>query len=155
VHVFSDFECPFCEEVQPTLEQLDAEFPGKLRFIWHNLPLPLHSQARALARASLEAFAEQGNPGFWRIHDFLWKTPDPSPEGVRRYAREHHFDEARFEQALAGTRHDAEIDRDIALAHEHGITATPSFVINGVLVVGAQPIEEFREVVQLALDLHQ
>lgn len=151
IRLFSDFQCPFCQAVTPTLADLEREYPGKIRIVWHNLPLPFHEHARLAAAAALEAFAEQGNAGFWRMHDAIFEGADPNRGVLVVYARRIGLDAKRFEAALDRGTHEAAIERDLALARAHDISGTPSLVINDFYVVGAQPIEEFRRVVNLAL----
>ncbi|HMJ10466.1 MAG TPA: thioredoxin domain-containing protein [Polyangiaceae bacterium] len=151
LQVFSDFECPFCADIVATLDQLEREFPGRLRIVWRNLPLPAHGHARLAAAAALEAHAQRGNAGFWQMHDLIWQGAEPNRAALTRYAQKLGLDGARFSRALDDKQHDAAIDRDIALADATGIPATPTCIINGQFVVGAQPIEEFRAVVERAL----
>ncbi len=159
VVVFSDFQCPFCGRVEPTLRAMRTRFGNDIRFVWKNEPLPFHPRARPSAQIAMEAFAQRGNAGFWRAHDLLFEhntaLEDPQLEG---YARELGLDVARAHTALANGTHTAEIDADHALAQRLGVTGTPAFFINGRRVVGAKPeeffvnfIEETRTRAQAAL----
>jgi protein-disulfide isomerase len=151
LQVFSDFECPFCADLVPTLDALEAEYRGKIRIVWRNLPLPMHPHARLAASAGLEAHAQRGNAGFWQMHDLIWRGGQPNRAALLGYARTLKLDSQRFARALDERWHDAAIDRDVALADAHAIPATPTCVINGRAVVGSQPIDEFRRVISIAL----
>ena len=151
LQVFSDFECPFCADLAPTLATLETEYRGRLRVVWRNLPLPMHPHARLAAAAALEAHAQRGNAGFWQMHDLIWRGGEPDRTALVGYARTLKLDSRRFARALDERRHEAAIDRDVALADAHGIPATPTCVINGRAIVGSQPIEQFRQVIDLAL----
>jgi protein-disulfide isomerase len=151
LQVFSDFECPFCADLTPTLDTLEAEYRGQIRIVWRNLPLPMHPHARLAATAALEAHAQRGNAGFWRMHDLIWRGGEPNRAALLGYARTLGLDLDRFARALDEQRHDAAIARDVALADAQHIPATPTCVINGRAIVGSQPIEEFRRVIALAL----
>ncbi len=156
VQMFSDFQCPFCKRAVPTVEDLEKAFPGRIRVVWRNLPLPFHQHARLAAAAAMEAFAQQGNKGFWKMHDLLF-AGQSSPGGLERqaiegYAQQLGLDMAKFRAALDDGRHDAAIKKDEAIAKTAGVSGTPAFVINGYFVSGAQPLAAFKKVVKIALD---
>jgi protein-disulfide isomerase len=152
IQEFADFQCPFCKRVDGTLHELEAAFPGQIRLVWRNKPLPFHKEAEPAAEAAMEAFKEKGNDGFWKMHDLLFadqsKLSRPDLEG---YAAQLKLDPAKFAAALDGHTYQAQIDADSKIADAAGITGTPSFVINGYLLVGAQPLGKFKRVVNLAL----
>ncbi|MCA9599169.1 MAG: thioredoxin domain-containing protein, partial [Myxococcales bacterium] len=156
VQMFSDFQCPFCQRAVPTVESLEKAFPGRVRVVWRNFPLPFHTHARLAAAAALEAFAQKGNAGFWKMHDLLF-AGQKQPDGLERaalegYAQQIGLDMSKFRAALDDGRHDAAIQKDEAIAKTAGINGTPAFVINGYFVSGAQPLGAFKKVVNLALD---
>lgn len=156
IHVFSDFECPFCQRAEKTLLELEEAFPGKLRFVWHNLPLPFHKNARPAARAALEAFAQKGNAGFWKMHDALFnldgKVAAVDSERLTEHAEALGLDMKRFEKGVSTDVHDARIAADEKLAKEYGFTGTPAFVVGSYIVTGARPLAYFTRVTQLALE---
>lgn len=153
VTVFSDFQCPFCARLEPTLDELDKAFPGRLRIVWRNLPLPFHTNARPAAAAALEAFAQQGNKGFWAMHKLLFANQRALERtDLESYASQLGLDPTRFQQALDDGRHEAAITADESIAKGAGIQGTPGIVINGYFVSGAQPLTNFKKVVRLALD---
>ncbi len=155
VQIFSDFQCPFCKRVLPTLDALQQEFPGKIRVVWRNLPLPFHDHAHEAAAAAMEAYAQGGAKGFWKMHDLIYEHQD-APDGLTRagldsYAKQLKLDLTRFDHALDNGAHDAELDKDVKVADAAGINGTPAFVINGYYVSGAQPLTTFRKLVKRAL----
>jgi protein-disulfide isomerase len=154
IQMFSDFQCPYCKRSLPTIAKLEKAFPGKIRLVWRNLPLSFHAHARLAANAAMEAFAERGAAGFWRMHKLIYdgqEDPGLSRAVLEGYAKKMGLDLKRFDKALDTSSHDAEIDKDIAVAKSAGIDGTPGFVINGYYVAGAQPLSKFRRVVELAL----
>lgn len=155
VQVFSDFECPFCRRLGPTLDELVAAFPGQVRIVWRNLPLPHHRNARLAAAAALEAHAQRGDKGFWQMHDLLFENQRSKGglelPALERYAASLGLDRARFVKALEDGRHDAAISRDEQLAKSAGIKGTPGTVINGYFLSGAQSPARFKRVVRLSL----
>jgi protein-disulfide isomerase len=151
---FSDFQCPFCGDVENTLRQVRERFGDRVRVVWKNNPLAMHPNAAISAEAAMEAFAQGGAEKFWRMHDALYAHQDaldrPALEG---YARELGLDLARFRRALDAHTHQASIDRDTALITQLGGRGTPNFYINGVLLRGAQPLDRFSDAVNAALAL--
>lgn len=145
----SDFECPFCKRVGPTLKQLEETFPGKIRFTFKHNPLPFHAKAMPSAVAAEEARAQGGAAKFWAMHDKLFESaPSLDRASLEKAAQELGLDMAGFKKALDENRHEARIRRDQALVNGLGATGTPSFFINGRKVTGAQPFENFRVVVE-------
>jgi protein-disulfide isomerase len=155
IQVFADFECPFCRRGEATLAELERAHPGQIRVTWRNLPLAGHRHARAAARAALEAFAQRGNQGFWRMHDLLYAGQDQEDglglAALEGYARRLGLDVERFRQALADQRHDATLTADESAAVMAGIDGTPAFLVNGYFIAGARPLGVFERVVRYAL----
>jgi protein-disulfide isomerase len=146
---FSDFQCPFCGRVNPTLRQLEEEFPGKVRVAWKHYPLPFHTDAPLAHQASLAAH-EQGK--FWEYHDKLFANQRAlKREDLERYAQELGLNMDQFRSALDSGKYKAKVDADMAEAAKVGVRGTPSFLINGKKLVGAQPFERFKEKVLAAL----
>jgi protein-disulfide isomerase len=155
IHEFADFQCPFCGRVEKTLADLDKAFPGKLRWVWHDYPLPFHPHALPAALLAREARAEKGDSGFWQMHDRLFESQGVdgafSPESLAKYATQLKLDPARVSAAQSDGRFDAVLARDKAIAQSANINGTPAFVINGFYVSGAQPLSAFERVVRYAL----
>ena len=154
VQMWSDFQCPFCKRVEPTLAELDAVFPGKLRFVWHNHPLASHPLAEPAAEAAMEAHAQKGDAGFWRMHDLLLQSPGSGGlerPALEQYASSIGLDLGRFRAALDGSVHHAGIEADARAAVAAGLPGTPGFAINGYKVSGAQPLTKLKKVVRRAL----
>ncbi len=150
--VFSDFQCPFCARVNGTLTALRARYGNDLRVVWRHEPLAFHPNARPAAEASLEAFAQRGNAGFWRMHDLLFANQQHLDRAdLERYARSAGLDLARFRSALDQHSHAAAIESDHALAGRVEASGTPHFFINGRRFVGAQPEGAFVTRIDAAL----
>jgi protein-disulfide isomerase len=156
IQVFADFECPFCRRGEATLAELERAHPGQIRVVWRNLPLAGHRHARAAARAALEAFAQRGSQGFWRMHDLLYAAQDQEDgfgqAALESYAQRLGLDAERFRQAFRDGRHDATLTADESAAVVAGIDGTPAFLINGYFIAGARPLGAFERVVRFALD---
>jgi protein-disulfide isomerase len=142
---FSDFQCPFCSRVVPTLDKIMKEYPSQVRLYFRHNPLPFHPDAPLASEAALEA-ESQGK--FWEMHDKLFanqqniKRPD-----LEKYAGELGLDMGKFKTALDTSSHKGRIDADLALARQIGVQGTPNFFLNGRQITGAQPYEEFKKVI--------
>jgi protein-disulfide isomerase len=132
--------------VQPTLEQVLAKYPDKIRLVYKDLPLDsLHPQARAAAEAA-QCAHEQGK--FWPYHDKLYERgPDASVATLTAVATDAGLDVAAFSQCLTSGRHKATVQRSADEAEGFGATGTPTFFINGRMMSGALPLETFTRVI--------
>ena len=72
---YSDFQCPYCSRVEPTMDQVKSTYgPDKVRIVWKNYPLPFHQNAKPAAEAAQGVFALGGNDAFWKWHDTDFKN---------------------------------------------------------------------------------
>ena len=143
-----DFQCPFCARASATMRDLERQYPGQVRFVWKDNPLPFHQDASPAAILAAEARVQQGDAGFWRMHDTLFEnTRALSRSDLERYARAQGLDVAAVRRALDSRAHEAGILADQALAQQIGASGTPAFFINGRQLNGAQPLESFRAIV--------
>jgi protein-disulfide isomerase len=146
---FSDFQCPFCRRVGPTLEQIQREYGDDVRIVFKHLPLPMHSNAPA-AHAAAEAAHLQGK--FWQMHDLIFSDQQGmSPDRYKEYARQLGLDMARFERDVASDEVKQRIAADSAEAARLGVSGTPAFYVNGRFVNGAQPFEVFKQLIDQEL----
>jgi protein-disulfide isomerase len=171
VHEWSDFECPFCKDVEPTLQKLIREYGGimqgaqgargtggSVRIVWHDMPLPMHPDAPLAARAAREAMAQKGERGFWAMHDELFAHQEALGRGdLDGYARGLGLDMNKWKAALDGDAHQAEVDADKDAAVGVNITGTPSFVIasgsspSGYFISGVPGYSRLRRLIERAL----
>ncbi len=144
---FSDFHCPFCGRITPTLEQLMTNYPGKIRRVWRHFPLPMHPGADRTHEASECAF-EQGK--FWEYHDKLFETlgGDRSDSALTDLAKQVGLDTKKFEPCLTSGKYKDLIQQEIQKGGEVGVEGTPMFFVNGQVVAGAYPYEHFDNLVQ-------
>ena len=138
--VASDFQCPFCKRVEPTLQAMADAFPGKIRVAWKHQPLSGHARAIPAAVAAEEARAQGGEAKFWAMHDKLFElAPALERADLERAAREIGIDPAGVDAALDQNKHMDRIRRDQALCQSLGVRATPTLFVNGRKVEGALP----------------
>lgn len=157
LEVCSDFQCPYCAQLVPTLHQLHENYEELLRVVWRDCPLPMHEDAVPAAEAALEVQAQRGNPGFWAYHDALFTHQnDLSTDALVRYASAvEGVDAERLRTALRDHRHLPRVQREVTGVVESGAASgglgTPVSFVNGRMLVGALPYETFEDAVERAL----
>jgi protein-disulfide isomerase len=147
---FSDFQCPFCARAVPIIEKIKQEYgPEKVRLVFHHLPLPNHNRA---VPASLAASCANEQGKFWEMHNMLFENQAKLEDAdLKSYAKKLALDETKFSECYDKKAHMDRIEASKKEGEKAGISATPSFVINGVLIQGAQPFERFKEKIDRAL----
>jgi protein-disulfide isomerase len=146
---FSDFQCPFCSRAHDTVEEVMTAYAGKVRLVFRHFPLDFHQQAPKAAEAASCAGEQQK---FWEYHTALFKNQQKlMPEDLKAHASALGLDAAKFNECLDSGRLSKVVQDDIAAGKKVGVTGTPAFFINGVMLSGAQPIEEFKKVIDAEL----
>ncbi len=142
---WSDFQCPFCSKVVPTVDQLFKENPGKIRVVFRHYPLPFHQNAHIAAEAA-EAAREQGK--FWEMHDKMFANQQAlTRPDLEKYAQEFGLDMTKFKGALDSGKFKKHVDDDMAAGSAIGVSGTPNVFVNGRLLAGAYPYDEFKKIV--------
>jgi protein-disulfide isomerase len=151
---FSDFECPFCSRIDPTLQQVLRAYGTRVRIVWRDYPLSFHAHAAMTAEAAREVFAQRGNDAFWRFHDLVFQNQRALERAdLERYAQSVGVNLARFRSALDHHTHEQGIRDDVSAADATGLgIGTPTTFVNGHAIVGAQPFAEFQRVIEAELD---
>jgi protein-disulfide isomerase len=148
---YGDYECPYCGQAFPIVQELQRVFAASLRLVFRNLPLSnVHPHAEAAAEAA-EAVALQGQ--FWAMHDLLYQHQrDLRAESLLRYAEQAGADAGQVAEVLArrGTRDHVENDLEGAL--RSGANGTPTFFVNGFRYDESWDLGTFREYIQAELD---
>ena len=146
---FSDFQCPFCAKVVPTIRQIEKEYDGQVRVVFKHLPLSIHSKAKPAALAA-EAAYRQGK--FWEMYALIFANQrEMSPEKYVEYAAQLGLDVDRFKRDMASADVRRKVDADAAEAASLGVTGTPGFFINGKFLSGARPFDSFKKVIDADL----
>jgi protein-disulfide isomerase len=145
VVAFSEFQCPFCAKVLPTLEELIKTYGDDLRIVFKHRPLPFHDRALP---AALAAEAAQEQDRFWAMHDQLFENQKAlDAASLEKYAAAIGLNVPRWKAAMDSARVKGRVEADVKLADQLAINGTPSFMINGRPLVGAQPIGKFKALV--------
>ena len=143
---FSDFQCPFCSRVNPTLKQIKEQYANDVRIVFRQMPLHIHPQAKPAAKAALAA-DRQGK--FWEMHDKLFENQKGlSDQAFETWAGEIGLDVAKFKQDYADASFEKVIADDMKVAGQFGTRGTPSFYVNGRHISGARPFEQFDALIK-------
>ncbi len=150
---YSDFQCPYCGVASPTIKKILKKYDGKIRFVFKHRPMSeIHDWAYDAAIASECARAQKPDT-FWYFHDFFY---DPSYKLTRdnfdaktdAFAEKVFLDVDQFKECMKNETPKPLIAQDLEEVAGYGMTSTPTFVINGVVVVGNQPTSVFEEIIQ-------
>ncbi len=142
---FSDFQCPFCSRVEPTVDKIIEEYGKDVKVVFKQLPLPFHDKAHLAAEATLAAKAQGGDKKFWEMHKKLFANQQALDRAnLEKYAGELGLDLGKFKADLDSGKFKAKVDQELADGNKLGARGTPSFFVNGKPLVGAQPFEAFK-----------
>lgn len=128
ITLFTDFECPYCRQVIPILDEVMAKNPKTVKLAFKNLPLKFHKLAEPSAKAALAA-QEQGK--FWAFHDRLFAEKNLAEDTIKKTATELKLDIPRFEKDMESPMIQSKLQKDILDAQNAGVTGTPTIFING------------------------
>ena len=144
---FSDFQCPFCQRVSPTLKQVKQKYGDKVRIVWKDFPLTqIHPQAFKAGEAG-HCAADQGK--FWEYHDRLFANQQAlQPNDLKKHATDLGLDAAAFATCLDSSKYGERVRDGVAEGSRLGINSTPTIYINGRVLSGAQPYETFAAMIE-------
>jgi len=146
---FSDFQCPFCGRVFPTVEKLMKDYDGKVRLVFRHFPLSFHPNAEKAAEAAACA-QDQGK--FWQMHDKMFSNQQKlAVEDLKTFAKDIGLDQGKFDKCLDSGEKAAMVSADEKDGESAGVSGTPAFFINGIFINGAVPYEQFKEAVDREL----
>jgi protein-disulfide isomerase len=147
---FTDYQCPYCQKAQATIDELLKDYEGKVKMISRDFPLEFHPRAIFASRGSRCA-GEQNR--YWEYHqDLLRKPTDYSDPDLERRAGELKLDVAAFKTCMASNKYDAAIKADEAAGRAYGVEGTPAFFINGRFINGARPKQQFAAIIDEELE---
>lgn len=148
---FSDFQCPYCAEGAKVLKALKEKYGKKIKVAMKQFPLPFHTQAKGASIAAL-CVNEQSTEKFWKMHDQLFADQTKlSAEDLKNTAKSLGVDMAKYDTCVASDKTLKQVEADIEQGKALGVKSTPTFFVNGQLVRGALPVEEFSEVIDQEL----
>lgn len=152
---YSDFQCPFCARGYQTMEnQVLAEYKDKVRMVYKHFPLPMHPWAEPAAVAS-DCVFKQNPDAFWKVYNYLYSNQkDVSPQNVKEKitaAAGEGIDTAKLNECIDKQETLGQVKTDQAEGSSVGVNGTPAFIINGRLLSGAQPFEQFKAIIDSEL----
>jgi protein-disulfide isomerase len=143
---FSDFQCPFCQRVAPTLKQVQKTYGDKVRIVWKDFPLTqIHPEAFKAGEAA-HCAGEQGK--FWEYHDRLFANQQAlQPDSLKKYAADAGLDAAKFNACVDTSKYGDRVREGVAQGSRLGVNSTPTLYVNGRMMSGAQPYEAIAAVI--------
>jgi len=144
---WSDFQCPFCARVEPTLKQILDTYKDDVRLVWRNEPLSFHPNAMPAAKAAMAA-AKQGNDKFWKMHALMFAHQTELSEAkYEEWAKQAGLNLAQWKKDKESPEIAELIAKDASYGQSVGADGTPSFFVNGKFISGAMPFDTFRTVI--------
>jgi protein-disulfide isomerase len=159
---FGDYRCPACKQSFPIIQQVVKDYGDKINFVFRNyafLPDPgsTNPNASSLAALSAECAADQNK--FWEMHDFLYQNQPPesdikmyNTDNLSKSAATLGLDEAKFKSCISAKKYEDRVKEDFADGELAGVTGTPSFFINGILLPGVPAYNDFKSVLDPLLN---
>ena len=139
---YSDFQCPYCKRANPILDQVLTDYKDKIKIVYKQYPLPNHNWAKPASIASICSYKTAGDDTFWNYHDKIFENQGSinlanSTDKFKEFAKELKIDEKKFAECLSDPTITAKVQQEMAEGQAVGINSTPSFVVNGIMVRGA------------------
>ena len=142
---FSDFECQFCSRAVETLKRIEDKYGDQVRIVFRDYPLPSHRTAKRAAEAAHCAGDQQQ---FWAMHDKLFTKGGAIPDNdIQRYASQIGLDQEKFNECLNSGKYKEVWKASMEEAQKVGVQSTPTFFVNGRLIVGAASFDAFARVI--------
>ena len=155
VFEYSDYECPFCGKFySESYKKLKEEYidTGKINFVYKDFPLGFHAKAVPVAAAANCVLRDLGNDKYFEMHDKIFENQNSmSDSNYKKWALELGMDSDSYDSCIVDSEILDEINGDLAEGSQLGVSGTPSFFINGNLIVGAQPYSVIKAAIEKAL----
>ena len=146
---FSDFECPFCSRAEGTVAQVLGAYGDKVRLVYRDFPLPMHPNAQKAAEAA-HCAGDQGK--YWEMHGRLFANQQSlEVAALKKHAGGLELDQGKFDKCLDSGAKAKLVDANRKAGEEVGVTGTPAFFVNGMMLSGARPFEEFKSLIDSEL----
>src|SRR5215469_6553708 len=142
---FSDYQCPYCQRAESSVKEVLKKYGDKVRLVYMDFPLPMHQYALKAAQAARCA-GDQGK--YWEFHDALFSDQSKLDQaGLKATAGKLKLDTKKFDECTAGDLHIDQIRKSQQEGSGVGVDGTPTFIIDGRLMSGAQPPSEMESVI--------
>jgi protein-disulfide isomerase len=145
---FSDFQCPYCKQAAGSVKTLIESYGSRVKWVFKQMPLPIHADAFKAAQASICA-NEQGK--FWEYHDILFSSGELSTEALTKHATGLGLRVDQFNTCLNSETSASIVRRDMQEATQSDVQGTPTYFVNGRIIRGIKSIDDFKKVIDQAL----
>lgn len=146
---FTDYECPFCGRVRPTVTELMEKYKGKIYYVLRDYPLPFHGNAKK-AHEAAHCAGDQNK--YWEMNKRLFENQKAlGVDKLKDYAKGIGLNMGKFDKCLDSGKYAKKVDENQAYGSKVGVNGTPAFFINGIALSGAQPIGAFTEIIDVEL----
>ena len=134
------------------MDEIKKKYGDKVKVVFKNFPLPFHKQAKGAAIAGLCA-NEQGGKYFWKLHDYMFDNQSKLDQNAlkKAAAKFQGFDSSKFNDCVTKKKYLARVESDIKEGQELGVKSTPTFFLNGKIINGALPLEDFSKMIDKEL----
>lgn len=142
---FTDYQCPFCSRVRPTITQLMDDYKDKIRYSLRDFPLSFHQFAKK-AHEAAHCAGDQGK--YWEYSKELWANQQAlQVEKLKEFAKNVKLNVKKFDECLDKGKYTKAVEDNVAYGASVGAQGTPSFFINGIFLSGAQPVAAFKKII--------
>lgn len=150
---FSDFQCPYCSRGAESMDAVKKKYGNKVAISFKHYPLPFHQQALPASEMSMCVRKVGGDDKFWKFHDIMFKKQDKlDVESLAGYVKEAGVDQAKVKECFDKGEFKDFVKADMDYGNKLGVRSTPTFFVNGQLVAGALPVEQFSEMIDEELN---
>ncbi len=150
---FSDFQCPYCSRGAETMHQIAKKYGSKVTVAFKHYPLPFHERAGPASEMSMCVKKVAGEKEFWKFHDLAFKAQDKlDNDNLVKFAKESGANEAKVKECYDKGEFKDFVAKDMEYGNKIGVRSTPTFFVNGQMVAGALPIEQFSEMIDEELE---
>ncbi len=146
---FSDYECPYCRKwFTDAWPQIQKTYAGKVRLVYRDFPLSFHANSQGAALAARCA-GDQGK--YWEYHNLLFSGAALGSDTYATFANQLKVDMTKFQDCVSSQKYLSVIQADFEYGSSLGVTGTPTFFVNGIPLVGAQPFSAFKTIIDREL----
>ncbi|MDH4263099.1 MAG: DsbA family protein [Spirochaetia bacterium] len=143
--IFNSFTCGFCRKSSPVLNQVLHKYPDKVRLVYRHF---IRNEVDLAAANAVECAGEQNK--FWEMHDEIFGD-NANEFNYKRYAQKIKINVDQFNKCVASNKYTNKARSDSEMGQQLGVQGTPTFVVNGDIIVGYRPFEAFDAMVKKAL----
>lgn len=150
---YSDYQCPFCKRHEPTMKAILQQFPKDVRLVYRHYPLrSIHQDAARAAEGTECAAKLGGNDAYWKMHDKVFENQESGigAAALLAMAKAVGLNEAKFKSCLESGEMAQRVQEDESSGNDAGVQGTPATFVNGRLVSGAVPLDQFKSMIQQA-----